>query len=338
MSINTQEPTVSQQVKELTGRTARRVSILDSAVCVRVKFGRIGTSRKVKNTTTLTKNEETGEEVETKTFTIDAQEDLINVGKKLLQSPEMDAINKFYGEVRKYIKSRVNQSNIDDGLYWLGLSSIREFEDKMNSFLLQLDPLLGNLSEAFEGIVQEDAARLRSAFNAEDYPAPDKVKEAFLITWQYISFTTPRSLEAVSEELYKKAQNDLNVTIQMAQDAVQLALRSEMAQLVNWAIDRLSPGEGGKRKILRTKTKTGEEIGLTAKLHQFFETFQGRNITSDTELQALVGKAEALMTGVDGDALKASDTLRESLRQSFSELKSELEPLVSDQPIRSIEI
>ena len=336
--MTAQEPTVSQRVQGLTGRRATRVSILDSAVCVRVKFGKIGTSRKVKNTTTLVKNEETGEETETKVVTVDAEEDLIKISKKLLDSPEMDAINKFYGEVRKYIKSRVNASNIDDGLYWLGLSSIREFEDRMNGFLGELNPLLDKLCEAFEGIVQEDSTRLRGAFDPADYPAADRVREAFIIKWQYIAFTTPRSLEAVSEELFKKAQEDLNVTIQMAQEAVQLALRSEMAQLVDWAIERLSPGEDGKRKILRTKTKTGEEIGLTAKLHSFFETFQGRNITSDVELQALVGKAEALMTGVDGDALKASDTLRESLRQSFSELKAELEPLVADQPIRSIEV
>lgn len=334
--------TVSQQVADATGKMPRRISILDSAVCVRIKFGRIGTSRKVKNETTITKavSQETGEEydVVTKTVTVDAEEDLIKVSKKLLSSPEVDAINKFDSEIRKWIRSRVNDSNIDEGLYWIGLPLVGGFEEQMKAYAIRRNELVNNLVEAYEGIVQEDATRLRAAFDQNDYPAPDRVRETFRMVWYYVSFTTPRSLEAVSEELYKKAQSDLNATIQTAQDAVQLALRSEMSELVDWAIERLSPGKDGKRKILRTKKKSGEEIGLTAKLHQFFETFSGRNITSDAELQALVGKAEALMTGIDGDALKASDTLRESLRTSFSELRAELDPLVSEMPIRSIEV
>ena len=336
------EPTVTKQVVEATGKTPRRVSILDNAVCVRVKFGKIGTSRKVKNSTKTVKNEETGEDVVTKTITIDAEEDLIKVSKKLLDSPEMKAINNHYSAVRKWMKMRINASNIDDGLYWIGIgpggTTIKEFDQGMERLVADLDPLLDALAEAFEGIVQEDAERLRAAFDLNDYPPVDKVKEAFKISWRYIAFTTPRSLEAVSEELFKKAQDELNLTIQTAQSAVELALREEVMELVSWASDRLATGDDGKRKRLRTKNKDGEEIGLTARLHEFFETFRGRNITSDAELEALVNRAEAIMTGVDGDAIKSSDTLRENLKKEFDEIKVQLEPLVENSPRRMIDV
>jgi len=336
--------TASTQVEQLTGKKPRRITILDTAVCVRVKFGRIGTSRKVKKTSSITQeiDQETGEthEVEKKVFTVDAEEKLIRVSKKLLDSPEMDALNQLDSEIRKYIRSRVLESGIDDGLYWISLKKevIDEFETQMKAYFTRIVELVNNLAEAYEGIVQTDQERLRGAFDPEDYLTPAEVKDKFRMTWQYITFTTPRSLEAVSEELYRKAQEDLNITIQLAQDAVQLALRTEMAELVDWAIDRLSPGENGKRKILRSKTKTGEEIGLIKRLHEFFGTFSGRNITNDYELQNLVSKAEAIMTGVDVDALKKSDSLRDSVMQSFAELKSELEPLIVEAPNRDIDV
>jgi hypothetical protein len=329
--------TVAQQVQEATGQKPKKITIQDAAVCVRIKFGKVGTSRKVANKTIVTQDKN-GEDVETKVVTVDADAELIKVSKTLLSSPEMDAINSFYAEVRKWVRLRVNASKIDEGLFWLGLRLIKEFDDQMKTYSAQLEPLLDNLAEAYEGIIEADRARLRTAFEEDDYPAPDKVREAFKIDWYYIQFDTPRSLQAVSEEIYQKAQDDMNRTIQTAQSAVQLALRYEMAELADWAIDRLSPGKDGKRKILRTKTKSGEEIGLTAKLHQFFETFQGRNITSDAELQGLVSKAEAVMTGVDGDSLKGSDSLRDTLRQTFTEIKAELEPLISDAPSRAIEV
>ena len=44
------------------------------------------------------------------------------------------------------------------------------------------------------------------------------------------------------------------------------------------------------------------------------------------------------MTGVDGDAIKSSDTLRENLKKEFDEIKVQLEPLVENSPIRMIDV
>src|SRR4029077_12849498 len=100
----------------------------------------------------------------------------------------------------------------------------------------------------------------------------------------------------------------------------------------DWAIDRLKPGENGKKKIFRSKSKDGKEIGFTAKFNDFLSCFQGRNITEDAELQQLVEKARALLAGVDGDALRESETQRDSVRTGFEEIQKTLDVLVTEAP------
>jgi hypothetical protein len=322
METQTLPKTVSQQVAELTGKTPQKVRIFDKACCVRVKFNKVGTSRKIPSGA-----------VET-----DSDRDLIRVSKTLYDSSEMKAVKKFDGEIRAWIYSRCLSSYIDDGLYFISLQSLKDFDEQMKKFEVQRAALVESLVAASERIIDQDKNRLRSNFRESDYKSPDALRKAFSLYWRYVSFVAPKSLEAVSEDLYKKAQDQINADIADATAMVRYALREEMKSLVDWTVNRLTPDEGGKKKIFRSKTKEGEEIGFTAKMKDFLSCFQGRNITEDAELQQLVQKAQALMAGVDPEKLRTSDMDRDYVRAGFEELKAELDTMVKDAPLRAIEV
>jgi hypothetical protein len=308
--------TASQRIADITGKTPKKITLLDNSVCCRVKLSKFGTQRKVSN-----------DAVE-----VDADLALINVSKKLLDSPEMTAIVKFDGETKGWIYAHCLKSFLDEGMYFVSLNT------EMKRRALQRAVLVENLCDAYEQIREKDRQRLRATFRDTDYVRVERLREAFRMSWQYLALTAPKSLEAVSEDLYKEAEAKINAEIADATVAVRYALREEMKKLTDWAIDRLQPDTNGKKKIFRSKSKDGKEIGFTAKFNEFLACFQGRNITEDIELQQLVEKARAVLAGVDGEALRNSEAQRESVRTGFESIKSTLDTLVADDPIRQITV
>jgi hypothetical protein len=62
-------------------------TMMDNAVCVAVTIGRLGNSRKISSS-----------QVE-----VDADKDLIRVGKTLLDSPELRDVQSFDGQIRQML-------------------------------------------------------------------------------------------------------------------------------------------------------------------------------------------------------------------------------------------
>jgi hypothetical protein len=69
-----------------------------------------------------------------------------------------------------------------------------------------------------------------------------------------------------------------------------------MAELVEHMIDRLSKDDDGKAKTFKTST--------VENFKEFADLFAARNLTGDSELAALVEKAQKVMSGVDAKSLR----------------------------------
>ncbi len=339
--------TVAQHVQEVTGKSPRRVNLLDNAVCCRIKFGKLGTSRKVNNAEVeLTFSSPASYASDVPILTgIGAEEgkqadkSLIRITKKILESPEGKAIDKFYTNLRKWRDERVVPSFVDDGLFFVSLAVVDKFEKKFLQAQGELRDLVEALCEALPEIIERDRQRLPpGAFRESDYPSVEKVRDSYTIEWSYLALQAPRSVQAVSPELYSKAQEQINQEVAMATDAIRLALVEETKKLIDWAVDRLSPTDEGKKKRFRTKTKDGEDTGFTKRLAEFFEVFNGKNITNSAQLQTLVEKAKLVMAGVDGAELAKSQEARNSVRTGFEEIQKELAVMIEETPTRMIEV
>lgn len=306
MSTLTAIPDVRQTGTDLARET----------VCVTVSFGLLGNTRKVSNSA----------------VDVDADKSLIHVSKTLLDSPELDAIKKADGEMRRRLYDLCLPFEV--GIYLLPNKLVPEVVRMLREFKAKRAILVERFIGKYETLRADAQTRLRSLYNPKDYPAPDVVCARFYCDWQFISFGTPESLESISRELFEEEKQKAATKWESAAEEITAVMRQTLAELVSHLRDRLTPTEDGKPKVLRETAVTN--------LTDFLKTFDLRNVTNDAELAALANQCRAILNPdgrlsglkVDAEFLRNSESLRNRISTELGEVKTSLDRLVSDKPSR----
>jgi hypothetical protein len=147
----------------------------------------------------------------------------------------------------------------------------------------------------------EEAARLKSAYRTSDYPDPDTVRAAFGLTYSYITFDLPGTLETISATMLKREERRSMEKVNNMLEDVNTYLREAMRSLVNHLVDRLSPSDTGKSKTFKSSTLTN--------LLEFLNTFEARNLGNDVELAQLVSSAKNVLSGVNSQLLRSDQSI-----------------------------
>jgi len=278
------------------------------AVCVKVRLGRLGNSRKVSNS-----------QVE-----VDTDKSLIRVSKHLLDSKELRTIANFDGEIRRYLYDTCLP--FEAGIHLCPFALLEQTEGKLREFTNGRETLVAAFIEAYPSLCQEAAKRLRSLYNPADYPPADHVAQQFSFTWQYISFGVPDQLREISTKIWHDEREKAAQMMAEAGREIQQVLRTAMAELVKHMRDRLKDGPDGKP--LRFKETT------VSNLVDFLGTFDFRNVTDDAELKALVDKARETLTGISADDLRTTAGVRTKVQQGMADLAAELDTMIVKKPAR----
>jgi hypothetical protein len=292
----------------------RRTTFLANSVFVRVKQGRYGVTRK------LNKSE----------YSTDADKSRTHAVKTILVGPEYKAIKDLDVKIRKFVTDNTLPSTIERGIQVLMLDNVEVFDNQLSDFAAERKPLVRYFVDSIGRIIERDAIALGTTFNISDYDTTEKVLAAFVLGWQYVSLEVPDSLQALSNDMYIAAKERMEQNLVQAESAMRDILRAEMNDLVEHLIDRLGTKEDGKKVIFRDS--------LTENFQDFFNSFAKRNITRDEELAKMVGQAQALLSGVDPESLRDQDTVRDRVRTSFEELKSQLDSMTVVTTNRQINI
>jgi hypothetical protein len=85
--------------------------------------------------------------------------------------------------------------------------------------------------------------------------------------------------------------------------------------------DRLKEGPDGKP--LRFKETT------VSNLVEFLANFEFRNVTDDTDLQALVAQSRQLLQGVNADDLRTTGDLRTKVQQGMVGIAAQLDTMLT---------
>ncbi len=278
------------------------------AVCVKVRLGRLGNSRKVSNS-----------QVE-----VDTDKSLIRVSKHLLDSKELRTIANFDGEIRRYLYDTCLP--FEAGIHLCPFPLLEQTEGKLREFTSGRETLVSAFLEAYPSLCQEAAKRLRSLYNPADYPPADHVAQQFSFTWQYISFGVPDQLREISTKIWHDEREKAAQMMAEAGREIQQVLRTAMAELVKHMRDRLKDGPDGKP--LRFKETT------VSNLVDFLGTFDFRNVTDDAELKAIVDKARETLAGVSADDLRTTAGVRTKVQQGMADLAAELDTMIVKKPAR----
>ena len=285
-------------------------NLTKETVCVTVSFGLLGNTRKVSNSA----------------IQVDADKDLIRVNKTLLDSPELDAIKKSDGEMRRKLYDLCLP--FDVGIYLLPVGLIADCVRKLREFKAIRAIQVERFISAYERLRDDARIRLRSLYNPKDYPSPDVIRKRFYCEWEFLSFgEAPPILAAISSDLMEEERGKQASKIQSASDNVVKMLYATFADVVEHLRERLTPGEDGKAKVLRDSAVSNVQDAIR-KIRDF------QAVSNDSDLSKLAADCESLLAGRNPDMLRASDNLRESVRVNLDSIKSQIDLAVSLKPSR----
>ncbi len=273
-------------------------------VFVKLRLGLPGNSRKVSSA-----------QVE-----VDADKRLVKVSKTLLDSPELEAVRRLDGEIRRYLYGVCLP--FEPGIHLLPIPLIETVDASLREFAAKRHELAEVFLTAYPRLCAEAASRLRTLHNPLDYPPVEEVRSDFSATWQYVSYGVPEQLRDVSERMFQDEREKAAQRMSEAYTEVRQVLREAMVELVAHLRDRLTDQPDGTPQRLREST--------VQKLREFLDTFDFRNVTNDEDLKEHVERARSLLTGTTTDAIRNTSELRAKVREGMAEIAARLEPMLSD--------
>ncbi len=69
-------------------------------------------------------------------------------------------------------------------------------------------------------------------------------------------------------------------------------------------------------------------------MQTFFEMFDMKNVTNDTELARLVEQAKAIMAGTSAEQLRTDEELKEKIRSGMEGITNQLSTMIQVEPGR----
>jgi hypothetical protein len=285
-------------------------------------------------------------------FSEDADQDAAakrraTVGKKLIESPEYDAIKSYMNDLRNnFIYVKTVPAFFVRNLQLCDKESISVIEERLKRAIGlkpqitddkgNLVPELPQLVEAFLAKYPEQVEAARrdlepaGQFRLSDYPSVEVLRDAFSISWNWLSFSAFTDVNALPEAIRQSETDKLSRQLLDAGEQITQALRGAFQKLIEHAKERLAPDDDGKRKKFNDS--------LIGNISEFLETFNSRNLMNDVDLARLVGQAKSLIASenLTPQKLRDSSADRESTVKAFEAISTELDKIIVKEPSRKI--
>jgi len=298
-----------------------KLEIQKEAVCLSVKFGMLGTRRRIA----------------TESITTDADESMVHVAKDILESVELKRINQHRTLIRAYLDSRCLPSPFRAGVYLIRLSAISEVMDEVTRFEKIFFELVDQFVTFYQVVfdsrhdeTSELRTRLGSLYDPGDYPTPEQVKKAFRFETSIWELGTPGALKAVNKALYDREVKKMENVWEQAKETVTNVMLSELRDMTARLTDRLTPGADGKVKIFRDS--------VVGNLQEWLDVFDKRALSDDTTLLASVQRARALVNGIDPRTLRDGEAYKKELASEMKSLTEQLDKAIIERPGRQINL
>ena len=214
----------------------------------------------------------------------------------------------------------------ESGIRLIKQSQIDEFNSALEDYREQLEAGVRMFDEHFSEIKEAARLRLGSLFDLSDYPS--SLEDEFKIQWDFPAVDPPDYLRRLNPELFEEQARRVSQRFEQAVEMAEQAFIEELDQLVNHLAGRLSGDDKGRPRIFRDSA--------VANMSEFFNRFRELNISSNEQLDQLVGRCEELMNGVQPQALRDNQSLRRSLSTNLSAVQSSLDQLMVERPRRNI--
>jgi len=278
-------------------------TLTDRAVLLAIHFSGFGNNRKVRE-----------EDVEVK-----ADKARIHVVKRLLDSPELEEIEKFDNAVKRWLDSLCFP--YAESIKVVPLALVELVSEVLAEAKTWRNGLVDLFIAAYPRLRDEAVKPLGSLYNPADYMTSEQVRAEFDMTVDCFEIAAPASLKDVSAVLYKEEQQKIAAKMEETLAEVRDAMRVGLLELVSRLQASLEPDAQGKAKKLTTAS--------LEKLTQFLQTFPYRNTGDDAALESLVNQVRAAMNGATRDKLAGNETLRDRVKKGIGDAATKLTVLTA---------
>jgi hypothetical protein len=243
---------------------------------------------------------------------------MLTLSKTILESKTLEAIKSLMTETRRHVTSLATPSSMfRSGVYMLSLDLLREADTYLVEQQAKLAELVAKFKAEYLADKMSAKIKLGPMFDEGDYPPVERVDAAIKITWAYVSVEIPKTVDAISADIYQREQVKAAERWESAFNEASVVLRGGFAQLIDHMVERLALGEDGKPRIFRDS--------LVSNIREWLRTFPSRNLADDAELGRLAREAETLLSGVTPESLRDVDALRDKVRDGMTTIKARLD-------------
>ena len=247
--------------------------------------------------------------------------------KKLLDCPEAKAIQTEFNRIAAFVKSRSLPTPFGEGIYFVPNTRLEEVDaELLMTKTTNIPRLVESLCAVYADVLVREQTELGPNYNPADYDTPSEIRDRVNLDFSYVTFGVPENLPDVIRQREAEKQGQ---RLMESVDAMQLLVQTEMAKLVSHAVDALTGTKDGKPKIFRDS--------LVNNIREFLDLFKDRNITNDTQMEALCARASQLLEGVDpADLRDTNKPLRDTVAQGFAQIQTQLESMMVERGTRRI--
>jgi hypothetical protein len=282
------------------------------AFLLRVKFHSFGNSRKL----------------DARKIQTDADKSMLRASKKLLDSPELDAIRTSDGEIKRTIYD-ATLPGFDDGLYFVPKPKYRKLEADLRQYANVTRPaLIAALRAAYPARRQEAERLLGSEFNPKNYPSEEAIEEEFGMEWNWLKMSADEGLQDLDPEAYERECQKMAGQMRDATQQIIEVQRGMFLEMLTRLRTGLQTDEKGNQRIFKNTT--------VEKFQQWLSDYNVMNIGNDPELPALVQQARAALQNVDAQELRDYEGVRGRVRRELDTIAEELQKTVINKPVRKV--
>jgi hypothetical protein len=301
---------------------AKKVNITDSTMFLKVSFGLPGNTKKIPTSAIHINSDESPENGANNGYSAK----MVKAQKTLLESPELEAIRKADGQIRTYLYNVCLPWDL--GVLLLPYGLIEQVSEKLEAYgNVERPALVDAFIDAYPERIDKALASLGPLGNSADYPSSATMRGKFSFDWQPYTVSIPEVLK--EKGIYDIANEKMQAKLSEASDEITAFMRETLYELTSHLADALTPNADGKPKRLFASAITN--------ITDFLETFQARNITEDSDLEAIVSNLKGLLkSDVQADVLKKDASLKDAIRAQMESVSAELKTLVEVIPGRKM--
>jgi len=257
----------------------------------------------------------------------EAAGDFLSAGKKLLDTthPRFRQVTAVRHRAQAYVQG-MSLPYPEPGVRLIRRDDLDEIQQRLTALQQELRDQAARLDEAYAELQATARRQLGRLFAASDYPA--SLQEEFGMSWEFPSVDPPDYLRRLSPTLYREEAARVAARFDEAARLAEEMFLAELNDLVSHLSERLRGRDDGKPKIFRDSA--------VENLTEFFERFRRLHVGGEDQLEEIVRRAEAALSGVDAQQLRNAPRLRERLVDNLAEVRQALDEQLVDQPRRSV--